>query len=160
MATKPKRKGATRAEFAAHVSLTPQRVGQMIAEKTIPLHADGSIDLDGARLAYIDGLRSGLGRSDSAQRVQDMRAETLKFKLEQERGEWMRLEHVVEDIGLILGEFRAELAGLPAASSRDLDVRAAIELNLYGSLERLRSKFDTIARGGSPCDDGGDDVED
>ena len=63
----------------------------MIAEKTIPLHDDGSIDTDGARLAYIDALRSGVGRSDSAQRVQDVRAEVLKFQLERQRGEWMRV---------------------------------------------------------------------
>jgi hypothetical protein len=52
------------------------------------------------------------------------------------------------------------MVGLPAASSRDLDVRAAIELNLHGALERLRTKFDAVAKGGPLHEEGGDDVED
>lgn len=157
-----KRKGATRTEFAAHVGLTPQRVGQMIAEKTIPLRDDGSIDLDGARLAYIDALRSGVGRSDSAQRVQDVRAEMLRFKLERERGEWARMDEVNENIGLILSVFRAELCGLPAAASRDLAVRAEIEKYLNWSIGRLRTKFEAMSKGDFAAldDDGGSDDDD
>ncbi|MBR0907019.1 hypothetical protein [Bradyrhizobium liaoningense] len=157
-----KRKGATRAEFAAHVGLTPQRVGQMIAEKMIPLRDDGSIDLDGARLAYIDSLRSGVGRSDSAQRVQDIRAEMLKFKLQKERGEWMRTKQVKEDFELIYQELCASLIGLPAASTRDLGVRKDIEENLGFACERFKARLSSVANGGLPeeRDDGVDDEED
>jgi hypothetical protein len=164
MARKPRRKGATRAEFAAHVGLTQQRVGQLIAENVIPLHDDGSIDRDAGRLAYIDRLRTDAGRSDSARRVQDVRAEVLKFKLEKERNEWVRVEEINVVVGEILMAFRNELIGLPAGVTRDLDQRRVIESYVGDMLGRLRKRFEALeeaAKSGRPLDDvlggGGDD---
>ncbi|MDA9465333.1 hypothetical protein [Bradyrhizobium sp. CCBAU 53415] len=157
MSRKPRRKGATRAEFAAHVGLTVQRVGQMIAGGLVPLHEDGSIDQDAARLAYIDGLRSGVGRSDSAQRVNDIRAEALKFRLERERGEWLRKKEVTEEFNFVFQEMVAALRGLPAAATRDLETRKSIESYLGFACDRFRARMSEVANGGLPEDDSEED---
>jgi hypothetical protein len=164
MARKPRRKGDTRAQFAAHVGLTPQRVGQLIAENVVPTFEDGSIDRDAGRLSYIDRLRTDAGRSDSARRVQDVRADMLRFKLEREKGEWARMDELNEVIGEILMTFRSELVGLPAGVTRDLNLRREIESYLNGSLDRLRKRFkeleDACRSGRLILDDEGDDAED
>lgn len=146
-ASAPKRKGASANQCGTHLDLSRVRVVQLVNEGALPRNVDGSFDLDACRLAYIRYLRSEDRRgakSATASRVQEARAKEIELRTAREEGRLVPLEGVQAAIADILGTYRYELTGVPAASSRDLAVRSEIEKHLNDAIDRCRLKFEQV----------------
>jgi hypothetical protein len=143
-----KRKGASANQCGAHLDLSRVRVVQLVNEGALPRNNDGSFDLDACRIAYIRYLRSEDRRgakSATASRVQEARAKEIELRTAREEGRLVPLESVQAAVADILGTFRYELTGVPAASTRDLSVRSEIEKHLNDAIDRCRQRFDKVS---------------
>jgi hypothetical protein len=140
-----KRKGASANQCGTHLDLSRVRVVQLVDEGHLPRNSDGSFDLDACRIAYIRYLRSEDRRgakSATASRVQEARAKEIELRTAREEGRLIPLEGAQAAMTDILGTFRYELTGIPAASTRDLKVRAEIEKHLNDAIDRCRQRFE------------------
>jgi phage terminase Nu1 subunit (DNA packaging protein) len=143
-----KRKGASANACGLHLDLSRVRVVQLVDEGVLPRNKDGSFDLDACRIAYIRYLRSEDRRgakSATASRVQEARAKEIELRTAREEGRLVPLDDVNAAIADILGTYRSELNGVPAASSRDLAVRGEIEKQLYDAIDRCRQRFEKVS---------------
>jgi phage terminase Nu1 subunit (DNA packaging protein) len=144
----PKRKGASANQCGAHLDLSRVRVVQLVKEGALPRNADDSFDLDACRIAYIHYLRSEDRRgakSATASRVQEARAKEIELRTAREEGRLVPMDDVNAAIADILGTYRSELNGVPAASSRDLAVRGEIEKQLNDAIDRCRQRFEKVS---------------
>jgi hypothetical protein len=142
-----KRKGASANECGTHLDLSRVRIVQLVNEGALPRLKDGSFDLDACRIAYIRYLRSEDRRgakSATASRVQEARANEIELRTAREEGRLVPLEGVQAAFADILGTYRYELTGVPAASSRDLAVRSEIEKHLNDAIDRCRKRFGEV----------------
>jgi hypothetical protein len=81
-------------------------------------------------------------KSASASRVQDARAQQIEMQTARELGKLVEIEDVLTWQGEILSTLARELTGVPAASTRDLALRADIEKHINGAVERCRTEFE------------------
>jgi hypothetical protein len=101
-------------------------------------------------------------KSAAASRVQDARASQLELQNARELGKLIEIEDVLLWQSEILGRLRTELTGVPAASSRDLDVRAEIEKQVNAAIERCRRSFEEAwqaIESGKPVTLGGEEAD-
>lgn len=158
-------KGMSQAEFGKHIDVSQQRVQQMIASGTIEVMSSGRIDADIARLQYIRSIRRSPG-SEEARRVAAARAREIEIRNLQKLNQLIEIEDVLAVNAEILGTLSREFAGIPAAATRDLDIRAEIERRITGAIGRAKASFDKAAaalgEGKPPLseDEGGDGNED
>jgi hypothetical protein len=135
----------SQAAFAKRVDLSRQRVVQFVTEGTFPADADGRIDEDACIIIYVRWLR-GEGRKSAktaaTSRLQDVKVREIELRVAKELREVIPVEDVCDFLTETVGMFRSELAGVPAASTRDPEARAVIENNIDGAIVRLRGKFD------------------
>jgi hypothetical protein len=139
-----KRKGVSANTCGTHLDLSRVRVVQLVNEGALPRLKDGSFDLDACRIAYIRYLRSEDRRgskSATASRVQEARAKEIELRTAREEGRLVPMDDVQAVIADVLGTYRYELTGVPAASTRDLSVRAEIEKHLNDAIDRCRQRF-------------------
>lgn len=139
-----KRKGASANQCGAHLDLSRVRVVQLVDEGALPRNGDGSFELDACRVAYIRYLRSEDRRgakSATASRVQEARAKEIELRTARDEGRLWDAETAEAAFTEILGTFRSELGGVAAGSTRDLAVRAEIEMNLYAAIDRCDASF-------------------
>jgi hypothetical protein len=133
------------AAFAKRVDLSRQRVAQFVADGTFPVEPDGCLNEDACIIIYVRWLR-GEGRksakTEAASRYQDAKRREVELRLAKELREVIPTEEVCDFLTEAVGTFRSELAGVPAASSRNPETRAVIEGNLEAAIDRLRTKFD------------------
>lgn len=153
----------TATALGEHIGLSRQRVTQLATEGVLKMLAGGKFDQDEARLAYIGFLREArpeTTKSAAAANVQAARAEQIRLRTEKERGTLISITTVEATLEQIVGTFRAELAGVPSAASRDLTVRADIERVVTATIERCRFKLEALAetaRAGGEIDVDGDE---
>lgn len=141
----PRATGSTQASIAKHLDISQPRVAQFVAERVFKPLSNGKLDLDVCRLAYIRWLRDETRKSSqsaAAARVQDARARAIELRTEREMGKWIEVEDVEGWMTEVLGTFRSALWGLPAASTRDLTLRAEIQKHLDHSLEQIERDFE------------------
>lgn len=140
-------KGVSATEVGRHLEMSRQRVGQLEAEGVFPRLANGRFDLTACRIAYIRWLKDENRRGSKAAGAsvfQVARTREIEQRIAREDGKLIPIDEVQAGITDILGTYRAELSGVAAASTRDLDVRAAIESNLNGAIERCRTRFEAM----------------
>jgi hypothetical protein len=156
--TKPVIGPLTQGQLGQLLGTSQQRISQLLKEGTFSALKSGKLDPFVAVPAYCRAIRKVPDAGMT--KIRDLRAEALKFQLERERGEWMRSRQVGEEFDFIYAELCAALIGLPAASTRDLGVRKAIERNLGFACERFKAKLNEVANGGlEETDDAGGDVD-
>ena len=139
-----KRKGASANACGLHLDLSRVRIVQLVDEGALPRNKDGSFDLDACRIAYIRYLRSEDRRgakSATASRVQEARAKEIELRTEREEGRLWDADAEETAVADILGAYRSELSGVPAASTRDLTVRGEIEKQLNDAIDRCSARF-------------------
>jgi hypothetical protein len=145
-----KAKGVSATEVGRHLDMSRQRVGQLQAEGVFPRLDDGRFDLNICRIAYIrwmkDENRRGT-KASGASRVSESRARAIEQRIAREDGRLIETDDVFAAVADILGTFRSELAGVPAATTRDLGVRSEIEKHLEGAIGRCRLRFKAIEEG-------------
>jgi hypothetical protein len=131
--------------LARHLDLSRQWVGKLSKAGVLPKLPDGTFDLDKSRIRYIRHLRDESRRSnktDAAARALEARARQLELRLAKEEAELIEIGAVEEMIGDIVGTFNSEMVGVPAACSRDLELRNKIEDQLNGVITMCQRRFD------------------
>lgn len=93
-------------------------------------------------IKYLQDETRRTQKTASASRVQDARASQIEMQTARELGKLVDVEDVLTWQGEILGTLARELTGVPAASTRDLELRAEIEKHLHGAVERCRNQFE------------------
>jgi hypothetical protein len=98
-------------------------------------------------------------------RIRTLKAQELEQRIARERNELIPLEDVNYAVGMIASRFCAELAGVAAASTRDLGLREVIQSNLNAAILRFKASLDAVAEDAKAgrlgdFDSGGDDGED
>lgn len=134
------RKGVSQAEFGRHVDLSQQRVAQMLAAGTISAMPNGAIDREAARILYIRALRRSPG-SEEARRVAAARARHIEIQNAKQLGQLIEIEDVQACIAEIINELSIALAGVAAASTRDVELRAVIQANLDSAISRCKTRL-------------------
>lgn len=142
---------ATRVELAQAWRVVHQRVGQLVAEGVIkPLEAHrGFFDWSEATGCYVSWLREQDRRSSKSaaeSRVRDARAEEIMLRVRLRAGDLMQRSEHVDILDEVVGMFRAELSGLPARLTRDLQERGRIEQAVNDILDRISAAAADTAR--------------
>jgi len=104
------------------------------------------IDVVQGYIKYLQDENRRATKSASASRVQDARAGQIEMQMARERRDLIEIEDVQAFLSDTLGALRTELSGVAAASSREFEVREAIEMNLNAAIERCRSAFDAASK--------------
>jgi transcriptional regulator with XRE-family HTH domain len=133
--------GMTQSELARLIGVSQQRISQLAQDGTFQVMANGKIDPLIAVPRYIAAIKAddGMGRIRAAKAIE---VETRNAK---ELGELISLEDVNYAVGMIVSNFCGELAGVAAASTRDLGLREVIQTNLTGAIMKFKSSLDAMA---------------
>jgi len=135
------------AEICRVTGYTARRIQQFAAEGAVPRVANGKYPLSGSIQGIIRALKSGRTVTVEARRILEAKARALELRNAETENRLVEMDMVADTVSEICGVFRSELAGLAAASTRDLAIRQQIETNLNGALDRCRSRFE------AGCDD-------
>lgn len=136
--------GVGQATLGKHLDISQVRVAQFVADGTFLKLPNGKLDKDDCRIRYIRWLRDETRKSSqsvSASRVQTARAEKIEQEIARDRRDLIPADEVCDFLTETVGTFRSELAGVPAASTRDPDIRAVMEKNLDAAVDRLGGSF-------------------
>jgi phage terminase Nu1 subunit (DNA packaging protein) len=140
--------------FARHIGVSRERVRQLLAEHVIELLSDGRIDLDRARLAYIQQLRTRPVRSQAGDKLREARAAEIELRVAERARRLIEIEEAVDAMVAVCGAIRTEMGGVPARVTRDLALRRQIENAINDALGRVADKCDAEAAalhtGGAP----------
>jgi hypothetical protein len=98
-------------------------------------------------------------------RIRDLRAQELEQRIRREQNETVPVDEINFAVGNIMSAFCGELAGVAAASTRDLGLREVIQTHLSGAINRTKAKLAAMAddaKAGrlNADDDSGGDNED
>jgi hypothetical protein len=100
------------------------------------------IDVVQGYIKYLQDENRRAQKSAAASRVQDARAAQIEMQTARDLGKLVDVEDVLTWQSEILGTLSRELTGVPAASTRDLALRAEIEKQVNGAIERCRGQFE------------------
>jgi hypothetical protein len=120
--------------------LSRQRIDQLVRDGWMTRHSPGKFALVETVQGYIRFLRDEHRRqniSAAASRISDARAKDIEVRTQQRLSRLVPLDAYEEMIDNIAGLVRAEFAGLPAACTRDLNVRRIIEREVNARLRRI-----------------------
>ncbi|MEH2508563.1 hypothetical protein V1290_007374 [Bradyrhizobium sp. AZCC 1578] len=151
----------TQGKLAILLGVTQQRISQMIQQGVFPTLPNGK--LDGWRVVptYIASLKQ---TDNGMDRIRTLKAQELEQRIARERNELISLEDVNYAVGMIASKFCGELAGVAAASTRDLGLREIIQSHLTAAILRFKASLAALAddaKAGKPiADDEGDVDED
>ncbi|MGB5102038.1 MAG: hypothetical protein WBO04_01800 [Steroidobacteraceae bacterium] len=85
-------------------------------------------------------------KSAEARRVLEARAREIEVRTAVRTGNLIDMDTLCEHFAMIIGTFRSELGGVPAAATRDLSMRARIEAPLEDAITRARDSFANESR--------------
>lgn len=149
------------AEICRVTGYTARRIQQFAAEGAVPRAASGKYPLAGSVQGILRAVKSSRTVTSEARRILEAKARALELRNAEAEHRLIEMDMVQEAVVEIVGTFRSELNGLPAASTRDLDVRAEIEKQLSGAIDRCRARFEAatieLQNGRWPFADGDDD---
>ncbi|MGN6284507.1 MAG: hypothetical protein ACTHM2_05085 [Afipia sp.] len=135
----------SQAWLAKHLDVTPARISQLVKDGEFVPGVDGKLDPDACRVRYIRWLRDETRRSSQSEqrkRLEAAKARGEELRVAREENRLVEMDEVEAVFADILGTFRSELSGLPAASTRDLAIRSEIEKHLNGAIDRCRGRFE------------------
>jgi hypothetical protein len=144
---------ATTAQMAKLLGFSRQNLEKIAAAGWVKLRAPNCwpiIETFQGVLKYArdEGRRSTKSASDS--RVATARAKEIELRTAQRAGELCETEEAYAVLDEIFGMLKADLFGLPAAVTRDLNVRRDIEKGVTDILNRTAAKLEARARTWQP----------
>lgn len=134
-------------DAGAIIKVTGERVRQLTKAGWIRKSGNNAYrigDVLDGYLAYRDDIERKAAADTPQSRLAASRRREIEQRMAREDGKLIPIEEVQAGITDILGAYRAELSGVAAASTRDLDTRIAIESNLNGAIERCRARFEAM----------------
>ena len=124
---------------------TEQWIYDLGKRGAIPRPVDGMLPLVETIQGCVRWIKDEQRRSSksaSASRVQEARAREIEIRNHQLENRLVEIADVEAVNSEILGTFRNELAGVPAAATRDLALRRKIEASLNAALDRCRRSLE------------------
>jgi len=135
-------------QAAALLMITERWVRELQGKGYIPKGPErGAVSLVGAVQGYIRWLKDEerrASKSAAASEVQKARAEEIRLRTAVRTGQLAEWSQVEESLADILARLRGHLGGVPAASTRDLTTRAAIETHMNEAFTRARAEFEAL----------------
>jgi hypothetical protein len=96
-------------------------------------------------LAHMRDDARRINKTSAQTRVQEARAKEIELRTARDEGRLIEIESVEAVFADILGAYRSELAGVPAAATRDLAIRETISAALESAIDRCRARFAAAA---------------
>jgi hypothetical protein len=134
--------------FAAFTDYTPTYIRQLQREQALPRGGRGTIPFVAGVRAMIRFLRDSERRSSKSaadSRVRDARAREIELRNLENEKRLCETEDVNGLVDEMIGVFRAELSGLAARVTRDLQFRRTIDQALNDILHRIADTFNEKA---------------
>lgn len=120
--------------------VSPERVRQLSKEGWIEKQGRDQFYLVDVVQGYIrfrnDSERRAT-KSAAANRVSDARAREVELRIAERERRLVELSEMIALADKLVGMFRAELSGLPARVTRDLQIRRTIETAINDILDRI-----------------------
>jgi phage terminase Nu1 subunit (DNA packaging protein) len=138
------------AEAAELLMLTPERIRGLARDGYIAKGERGVVSRRAAVQGYIRFLKDEERRTSkvaSLSKVQEARAREIELRIARESGNLIELEDMETTVAAILGALRSELAGVPAACTRDLALREIIDRHLNDAISRARDRIRVYGEG-------------
>lgn len=131
-------------QAAALLQVTEKWIRELCRKGFIEKPARGKVHLVSAVRGYIASLKDEERRHSKtaeARRVQEARAREIELRIARETGELIPTTSAEEIFAEVLGVYRQRLSGLPAAVTRDLAIRDAIDRELEAAIADCREQF-------------------
>lgn len=123
--------------------LTKQRVQQLVKAGYIPKPAKDTYPVVGAVQGYIKFLKDDERRTSKVQadsRVRDARAKEIELRIAERERDLIPIEDAKGEIAALVSDVRAEIVGLGARVTRDMELRRQIDTEVDGILGRLAER--------------------
>lgn len=136
-------------QAAALLMVTDQWIRDLAKKGYVPKPENGKIPLVAVVQGYIRWLKDEERRTSktaTASKVQEERALEIRQRRELAAGNLIEMASAEAVFADALGVYRSELAGLPAAVTRDLSIRVEIETRLNDALDRCRDRFEKSSK--------------
>lgn len=137
------------ATIARLLMLTPRRVQQLCSEGWLPDVGRGEYPIDQCVWGYLKFLKDSERRSSksaAATKLQSARLREIELRIAVEENRLIDIEDVQAVIGEAFGILRSVMAGVPAASTRDISLRREIEKHLNGAIDKCRERLEEAQR--------------
>ena len=146
--------------------LSEERVRQLVKLEIIPKEAKGVYSPVKVVQGYIKFLKDEERRnskSATVTRMQEAKAQEIEMRVAESQRRLVPVEDASAAIDLIMAKVRAEIAGIPARATRDLELRRRLEAEVHGTLNRIAEAIvasaEFIETGGDlPSGSGSDDA--
>lgn len=123
--------------------LTKQRVQQLVKAGYIPKPAKDTYPVVGAVQGYIRFLKDDERRTSKVQadsRVRDARAREIELRIAERERDLIPIDDAKAEIAAFVTETRAEIVGMGARITRDMELRRQIDTECDGILTRLADR--------------------
>jgi hypothetical protein len=130
-------------DSAALIGKTNAWVHQLIAAGYIARHPEGGVRAKDVYEGYIKFLTDEERRQTKVaaeSRVRDARAKEIELRVAVKQKELMPVDDLLAVMSQQVAMSRAEIAGLPARVTRDVELRRAIEREVDGYLSRMAER--------------------
>lgn len=118
--------------FGRHIGVSRERVRTLISEGVITPTADGKLDQDAARLAYLRHLRDRPVRSQSADKLREAKAREVELRMAERLHELIERDTAQEVVEDVLANLMVGLQGMAARiGGRDLALRRKIDDEIF-----------------------------
>ena len=104
-------------------------------------------DVAQAALKFRESEDRQSSQTTETRRVQTARAKEIELRTARAQGKLIDVDDLEAWMAEVLGMFRSQLWGLPAASTRDLALRAEIQRHLDDALDGIEQHFKKAAGG-------------
>ena len=128
---------------ARHLFLSPARIRELQAEGVLQ-RINGMLDLDDSRRRYIDHLRQRRPKSPADEKWREERARQLALQNAVKARDLIPFTEANEGLETVIGFVLAELYGMGARVSRDLEVRRRIDEDIFAMRQRVTNKLTEI----------------
>ncbi|WP_246008448.1 hypothetical protein [Afifella aestuarii] len=135
--------------MAELLGLTPRRLQQLAGEGWITKSGRGRYPLTASVKGYLKFLEESARRStdkDGERRLREIRIEREELALAKEKRAVIPTEEAIAATDDVLGMLKADLDGIPARLTRDLEERAKVKTEIDGVLARAAERLTKAAR--------------
>lgn len=134
----------TVAQASKLLMVSGQWLRQLASKGHIPKAVKGKYPLVAVVQGYIGFLKDEERRTSKVQADSGLKAarqREVELRIAEKEGRLVDMEDVEATFNDILGTFRAELNGIPAAVTRDMKLRVSIEQGIDGAVARSEKRF-------------------
>ena len=146
------------------IGVTPQRVQQLTVDGWIKLNSKGQNTLRGVVGGYVAFLKAEERRTSRVQSESGLKAarqREVELRIAEREREVVPRDEAEAAMDLVIGKVNAEMNGLAARVTRDIEMRTKIETEVHASLQRISEALEAGSENlaaGSP--DAAADTED